>query len=755
MASAPSLCTFTSALLLTLLLFAGNAAEAATYYWAVWNSYSFDGTTYTLTGSITTGGGDTVTVTYTNTQGLAGYQLSGGTGGTTNYWSGGTDGASGTSPYTSATVENRPDNVTIIRLSNAGTQTLTFSQNVADLALAFVSLNGNAFSFDRNFDILSYGDPSDGGNACGFWGCGTATKTAGSGAYPYVVSGTGEPHGTLHFSGSFDSLTWTSGNENWHGFTVGIAGIASAVVTDTSAPTVVINPAHGTTNVALNASVTIAFDEEVRNLDDTPLTDTNVDGLIVLKSNNATGADIPFDATIDAASKVITIVPATEFLSDQIIYVAIGATVEDRYNNAIAATSATFTTGSSFPVDDPTYDDPRTKQDVVGNAQAWSNLAQRWAKFNLDAMASRLEWLRRNEKAHHKSHHAARITAADPLVNGLIRVASGSGNSIASFDAAALAQKLSSDPAQVLGNAEAALIDILLSQVVAPFGPVLGKANTELTTDAALHWSWWTHGEVAVGKVRGSDSASRQNGDNFHAFLGMDRPFDQDGVVGFVIGLGKSDTEVGSSGSGVESDNYAISGYTAVKLAGLTALEVTLGYGRVRMDVVRIDNSQTLSGKRDADQLFGSVALRGESLRYGNFSASPFGRFEASRTRFERFSEAGGDMALAFERQYLDTSMMFVGANAEYVTNERFRPFGKLEYGANTSGSSDVNMRYVSDTTDYGLTLTKRATSLWKTEIGFDYRIKTAVLLSFAYAKTHATSEGYADSLKLHVDLRF
>jgi hypothetical protein len=340
-----------------------EGAEAATYYWATWNSYSINGTTHTLTGTIATAS-DTVTVTYTNTQGVAGYQLGDGTGGTANYYSGGTDGADGTSPYTSPTVENLPDNVTIVRLSNAGAQTLTFSQNVSNLAFAFVSLNGNAFSFDRNFDILSFGHSDDGGNACGHFGCGTAAKVVGSGSYPYQVSGTGEPHGTLLFSGAFSALTWTSGNENWHGFTVGIAGTAEEVPDETPPPTVAFTPAHGTTNVALDAVVTLTFNKEVRNLDDTPLTNDNVDSLITLKTGDASGADIPFDAVIDAENKVITVTPLDEFTTDQVVYTAIGATVEDTYGNALTASNATFTTGAELP-QPPDDADPAPEADPI------------------------------------------------------------------------------------------------------------------------------------------------------------------------------------------------------------------------------------------------------------------------------------------------------------------------------------------------------------------------------------------------------
>lgn len=112
---------------------------------------------------------------------------------------------------------------------------------------------------------------------------------------------------------------------------------------DVTAPTVTFDPADGASDVDVGANITLTFDEAVRNLDDSDLTDSNVDALITLKDTNASGSDIPFDATIDGAKEVITINPTSNFTSEQVVYVAIGATVEDASDNAITATNATFT----------------------------------------------------------------------------------------------------------------------------------------------------------------------------------------------------------------------------------------------------------------------------------------------------------------------------------------------------------------------------------------------------------------------------
>jgi hypothetical protein len=206
------------------LLAASAGASAAPIFWTDWTGANTATAGFQGQGSITTTTAS-IGVTYTNPIGVAFYN----TGAGTDYW---TPSTAGTSPYTSAAVDNRPTGSDIIALQFAGTQTLTFSQAIANPVFAFVSLNGNGYAFDRDFDLLSLG--GEDGRACGYWGCGGASKVVvdlGGGVFEYRLNsnnlGGGEPHGALQFKGSFDSLTWKSAsNENWNGFTVGVQGTA-------------------------------------------------------------------------------------------------------------------------------------------------------------------------------------------------------------------------------------------------------------------------------------------------------------------------------------------------------------------------------------------------------------------------------------------------------------------------------------------------------------------------------------------------
>jgi hypothetical protein len=208
------------------LLLSCTLASAAPIFWTDWISSS-PATGFQGNGVLTTNT-TSINVTYTNVQGIGFFD----TGSGTDYWTGG---AGATSPYTSAAVDNRPTGSDIIALSHAGSQTLHFSQAVANPVFAFVSLNGNGYAFDQDFDLLSLG--GEAGKACGYWSCGGASKVVvdlGGGVFEYQLNsnnvGGTEPHGALRFRGAFDTLTWRSStDEYWNGFTVGVQGSAVEV----------------------------------------------------------------------------------------------------------------------------------------------------------------------------------------------------------------------------------------------------------------------------------------------------------------------------------------------------------------------------------------------------------------------------------------------------------------------------------------------------------------------------------------------
>jgi hypothetical protein len=219
-----------------LALLASGTATAAPIFWTDWTGTDQDPTAgFEGQGTITTST-SSVGVTYTNENGIGFYQASGGI---DYYQNGRSDRDDTVSPYTSSAVDNSPTGTDIVALSRAGNQTLLFSEAIANPVFAFVSLNGNGYSFlNQDFNILSVG--GEDGNACGYWGCGGVTKNIvdlGGGDFRYELNssnvGGTEPHGVIQFTGAFDTLTWESAsNEYWNGFTVGVQGTAEEVFPD-------------------------------------------------------------------------------------------------------------------------------------------------------------------------------------------------------------------------------------------------------------------------------------------------------------------------------------------------------------------------------------------------------------------------------------------------------------------------------------------------------------------------------------------
>ena len=222
---------------LTGVLVGAGSTVSSTIFWTDWlsstGSTTAGGTgTFVALGEIITGT-TTVDVTYTNPLGVHFFLT--GAGGEIDYWRQGFLGILGrdpaTSPYTSTVVENIPFGTDLIALKNAGSQTLTFSEVIANPVFSYVSLNGNGYGFDQDFEILSFADGTD--NDCGYHGCGTASRnefTLPDGSTQFQLLGAGENSGTIRFLGAFDTVTWESlQSETWNDFTVGVQGTVDEV----------------------------------------------------------------------------------------------------------------------------------------------------------------------------------------------------------------------------------------------------------------------------------------------------------------------------------------------------------------------------------------------------------------------------------------------------------------------------------------------------------------------------------------------
>ena len=175
-----------------------TSVSAVTVSWTDWQS----STSNSANGQLLAGG-STVDVSYTGTGAHSFVQTTPGK----DYWTG--------SAYTNGVVANAPNSSStdVIALNQGGTVTLSFSQAINNPFIAMNSWNGNLVDFTSNINIDSFGQ--------GYWGNGTAINVT-----PTGFTGSGEFHGIISLIGNFKSISFTHTSENWHGFTVGVAGLA-------------------------------------------------------------------------------------------------------------------------------------------------------------------------------------------------------------------------------------------------------------------------------------------------------------------------------------------------------------------------------------------------------------------------------------------------------------------------------------------------------------------------------------------------
>ena len=253
--------------------------NAGQIFWVDWQDTIVEGGITKYRGKITVTRPDStvvvVTVKFSGPRGVAFFQSSGGT----DYWTNGVFSGTrnpATSPYTSAVVDNIPTGTDIIGLQFAQVNTLEFTNSaggtiqVGNPVFAYVSLNGNGYGFDQDFNILSFGDASD-GNDPGYWGAGTSFKnvTTVGGVTEYQLLGTGEPHGTLQFKGGFSTVHWRSlSDEYWNGFTIGVPSLA----VDTPGIPIANAGPDQTVNAAANCQATVQLSGSVTGSTNTPFT---------------------------------------------------------------------------------------------------------------------------------------------------------------------------------------------------------------------------------------------------------------------------------------------------------------------------------------------------------------------------------------------------------------------------------------------------------------------------------------------------
>ncbi|MDB0045205.1 Ig-like domain-containing protein [Candidatus Pelagibacter sp.] len=451
-------------------------------------------------------------------------------------------------------------------------------------------------------------------------------------------------------------------------------------------------PADDATNVARDANIVLNFSENV----------TVQTGNIIIKKTT----DNTIFETIDVAgSKVtgtgtsqITINPSSNFEAETGYYVLIASTAfDDTGSGSYAGISST--TALSFSVENMV--DPTTDKDTTGSIDTQSTQIQSTFIKSISTVSTRLSYLRQNRSRDNFAKNNIKLEGGNVMLTSLVKTISN-------------------------------------SNTISP------KLNlTKLIPD---NWSPWSEGSISLSKIKNNSSEIESQSLAF----GFDRKLNNNNLLGFAIQYGQSDTDIGTSGTGIDSKNYNLSLYQTRPLNDDNFIEGLIGVGIIEKDLTRKSGSNTLTGSRDGAQIFGSINY-GKTIDKGDFNLTPIARVDLGYTELDAYTETGTD-ALSYDKQTVESGMVSLGLEFNDIikfSNSSFKPFGLVEYGLDFSNSSDVQMNYVSDTsTTYTYTQSVNSTHLLTSEVGFNYEALENLNIKTSYKRIQGNENEHIDTVK-------
>ncbi len=268
------------------------------------------------------------------------------------------------------------------------------------------------------------------------------------------------------------------------------------------------------------------------------------------------------------------------------------------------------------------------------------------------------------------------------------------------------------------------------------------------------NWSAWTSGSTYLSKIGDSTNSSSQETEGQAVALGFDKKLSDSDFLGFAIQYGESDTDIGTNGTSVDSENINFSIYRARPLDNNNFIETLLGIGLIESDLKRVHNSNVLTGTRDGTQIFGSINY-GKTIDKGDFNITPIGRLDLGYTKLDDYKETGIN-ALYYASQRIESGLASFGFevsdNIQFNEN-KFQPFGSLKFITDFSNKSDAKINYVTDTsTIYTYTQEANSDHLISSMIGLTYTAGDYLNINSSYSRIQGNRSERRDTIDFAIN---
>ncbi|MDA7830645.1 Ig-like domain-containing protein [Candidatus Pelagibacter sp.] len=535
-----------------------------------------------------------------------------------------------------------------------------------------------------------------------------------------IVTGTGTSQITITPSSNFDNNTeyyvliaGTAFDDSDGGSYAGIPTSKTTLsfTTTNAVPTLTSSvPADDAPNVERDASIILNFSENV-DAESGNITIKKTSGNSIFETIDVTSSQVTGSGTSE-----ITINPSSNFDAKTEYYILIDATAFDNSSSGSYA-GISSTTALSFTV--KAMVDPTTDKDVIGTIDAQNMMAKNTLTGFTSLVNDRLRYLRQNRINKDFTKNNIKLDFGNAMLTTLAKVIPTSSI-------------------------------YLTNEILTSLATVTPVSNIYLTDYIPENWSSWSEGSVSMTKVGDNKNSSSKDIDVQSLALGFDTKLNNNDLLGFAMQFSQSDTEVGTSGTDIDSNNYSLSAYRTRPLNDDNFVEGLFGVVLIESDLKRVSGANTLTGSRNGTQIFGSINY-GKTLVKEDFNLTPIARVDLGYTELDGYTETGTD-ALTYGKQTAENGLASIGLEINDIikfSDSSLKPFGSFQYGLDFSNSSDVKMNYVSDTsTIYTYTPGINSTHLLTAEAGFNYELKDHLKLTGIFKRIQGSGSQQTNNIR-------
>ena len=383
-------------------------------------------------------------------------------------------------------------------------------------------------------------------------------------------------------------------------------------------------------------------------------------------------------------------------------------------------------------------------------------IAYQFYKGSIQSVNGRLAWLASRRERKKTSKQGINFKFSDPILNQFLDSSPKRLSEYNQTDLLTLSSNIASNPEQSKNIITAQAITTGVAALKANTGDIELNPDFENTLNS---WSFWTDGEISLGKNSASTLTSSREFNRTLLTFGIDREYKQDSLIGLALSVGREDVDVGTNGSIIQSDNIGAILYTAYTSEELPQIEASIGYSDLTFGTKRIEGNDEVTGERKGTVYHGSLGFRSSNTaQHQDLSYSSHASLNLGQITLKSYSETGGVTALKYFDQHINYQELEAGVDISKTLRLggfNLRPHTTLQYSHFLNKSSVASMRYVSLPRQYHLNVPTEMKSGWRIGIGFDLWDHGNFSSSLLLSRSQANAENYVNSIKFGLRYSF